>query len=240
MYVIALCDDETKELDKTEKMLEIYCNRQSGCDFQIERFQEAEELLWRITEGEYVPDLLLMDIFMQGRTGIEVARELRKMGHTCSIVFLTMSREFALEAFRVDADQYLVKPVSEQELFPVLDRWMEDMEMKKKKYLILKTDGKIRRISLQEIIYFEAQKRKQCLYLGDGTQLLLSLTMAKIYEMLSEHSEFTKVGASYIINLDHVESLNARELQMDNRKKIYLPRGAYQPLKEQYFDYYCG
>lgn len=239
MYLIALCDDEEKELDKTEGMLEAYRSRQSGCDFQIERFEDADELLWKIIEGECMPDLLLMDIFMQKKTGIEAARELRKMGNTCNIVFLTMSEEFALEAFRVEADQYLVKPVSEKELFPVLDRWLEDMEMKKKKYLILKTDGKIRRISLHEIIYFEAQKRKQCLYLADNTQLLLSMTMAKIYEMLSGHPEFVKVGASYIINLDHVNALNARELQMDNEKKIYLPRGAYQPLKEQYFDYYC-
>lgn len=64
--------------------------------------------------------------------------------------------------------------------------------------------------------------------------------MAKIYEMICDFQEFVKVGASYIINLEHVDSLNAQETKMDNGKKIYPPRGAYRLLWEQYFDYYCG
>ena len=64
--------------------------------------------------------------------------------------------------------------------------------------------------------------------------------MAKVYEMLSDYKEFVKAGISYIVNLEHIESLNAQELQMDNGRTVYLPRGSYQLLKEQYFSYYCG
>lgn len=63
--------------------------------------------------------------------------------------------------------------------------------------------------------------------------------MTEIYGMLSAREEFTRVGVSYIVNLDHINSLNGQELSLDTGKSIYLPRGAYQPLRERYFAYYC-
>lgn len=63
--------------------------------------------------------------------------------------------------------------------------------------------------------------------------------MTEIYEMLAGYREFVRVGAAYIVNLDHVESLSTQEVHMDSGKKIYLPRGSYHPLRERYFNYYC-
>lgn len=220
--------------------MKAYQEQNRGCSFSIERFNSADDLLWKVKENEYMPDLLLMDIYMPRKLGIEAAKELREMGNECRIVFLTTSKEYALEAFRVDATQYLVKPVSKEELFSVLDKLLGSLLEEQKKYLLLRIDNKNRRIAMKDIVYCEAQKKCQCIYLSDGTQLLLRLTMAKIYEMLSDYKEFVKAGISYIVNLEHIESLNAQELQMDNGRTVYLPRGSYQLLKEQYFNYYCG
>ncbi len=74
----------------------------------------------------------------------------------------------------------------------------------------------------------------------ENRYLQLRLTMGRLQEMLAGHEEFVRVGIAYIINLEHVESLNTQLLQMDNGAEIYLPRGSYQPLRELYFNYYCG
>ena len=103
MYHIALCDDEESELDKAENMLKSYQEQNRECSFSIERFISADDLLWKVKENEYMPDLLLMDIYMPRKLGIEAAKELREMGNECRIIFLTTSKEYALEAFRVDA-----------------------------------------------------------------------------------------------------------------------------------------
>lgn len=237
MYHIALCDDETAELDRTEKILNSYREQHPECDFSVERFHDAEKLLRMIQEKEYSPNLLFIDIYMPGKQGIDAARELREMGNECRIVFLTTSKEFALEAFRVDAFQYLVKPTSEKDFFRILDKFIKETS-ETEKYLLFKAEGSVRKIAAQDIIYCEAQKRHQYIYLTDGTCLLQNMTLAKIYTMLSDNQEFVRVGISYIINLKHIVSLNARELLLDDGKKIYLPRGAYQGLKEQYFDYF--
>lgn len=239
MYQIALCDDETAELDKTVQMLKCYGTIHSATEFAIECFACADELIDRIKAGKYDPDLIMMDIYMPEKLGIEAARELREMGNSSRILFLTMSREHALDAFGVEAIQYLVKPVSEQRLFPVLDKILGEMKDTRKKYLLLRIDGRIQRVPVSNIVYCEAQGKTQYLYMSDGTQYGLRRTMAEVYRMFSGYREFSRVGVAYIVNLEHVDSLNAQELQMDNGKRIYLPRGSYQPLREKYFGYYC-
>lgn len=238
MYLIALCDDEPTELKKEEQILNSYCRKHSEFEFQIEQFQNAGKLLEMVKNEEYAPDLVFLDVYMQGKLGTEMARELREMGQDCRIVFLTTSKEHALEAYRVDAVQYLVKPVSETELFSVLDKVFADMDREQKRHLLLRIDSSIRRIALHDIVYFEAQKKNQCIFLKDGQRMLVRMTMTKLHEMLSGYKEFTKVGVSYIVNLEHVEGLNAQEIWMDNGEKIYLPRGSYKELREKYFNYY--
>ena len=65
------------------------------------------------------------------------------------------------------------------------------------------------------------------------------LFRSEIFGALSSRDEFARVGVSYIVNLDHINSLSGQKISMDTGKDIYLPRGAYQPLRERYFAYYC-
>ncbi len=240
VYLIALCDDEAEELDKTEQMLGKYKERNPDTDFKIERFRSADGLLYMVREENYIPDLVLMDIYMPKKLGIEAAKELRSMGNSSRLVFLTTSREHALEAFGVDAAQYLVKPISEEALFAALDKIFGEMARERTKYLILRIDGKQQRVPLHEIMYCEAQRKMQCMYLADGTEYLLRMTMAELFGMLSMYEEFVRVGISYILNLEHIDNLNSQEICLSTGRKVYVPRGAYKSLKEQYFQYYCG
>lgn len=239
MYRIVLCDDEAVEMFKTEQMLRHYEEGHPEIIFEIRRFESADKLIDKVREKLYLPDLILMDIYMPKVPGIEAAHELRAMGNKSRIIFLTTSREHALDAFGVDASQYLVKPISEEILFPVLDKVIGDMEETRRKYLLLRIEGRTQRVAVNDIVCCEAQGKTQYLYLADGTQYGLRRTMGEIYGMLACYQEFSRVGVAYIVNLEHVDSLNAQEVQMDTGKKIYLPRGAYQPLRERYFNYYC-
>lgn len=239
---IALCDDEIAELKKTEEVLDAYKQNHKNTDFIIERFESADELLYMISERNYSPHLIFMDIYMPGETGgkaplgIEAARRLRDMGNEAKLIFLTASKKHALDAFEVDAFQYMLKPVHRDRLFSLLDQFLTEAEQIK--CMLLRVGGKIRKVPIKDVVYCEAQKKQQCIYLADGTEVLQNLTMAKLYEMCSVCRALVKVGASYIVHLEHIDSLNAREAQMDNGQIIYLPRGTYRCLRQQYFDYY--
>ncbi len=245
MYRIALCDDEPAELEKTEKLLGDYEKKHSGLNFVTRCFKQADELLHVVREEKYMPDVIFMDIYMPDKgnntcpLGIDAAKELRNMGYKGKIVFLTTSREYALEAFDVDALQYLVKPLSEDRLSLLLDSLLKDMEEERRKFILLRIEGRHVRVAVNDIVYCEAQGKRQCLYLADGTSCLLRMTMTELYEQLLYYQEFVRIGAGFIVNLGYIDSLNAKEVCMDNGMKIFLPRGTFKSLREQYFSYYC-
>ena len=98
-YLTALCDDEAEEISKTEKILSDYEKSHPEVDFMVECFESADELLYRIEDRNYAPDLIFMDIFMPGpggvsdSVGMEAARKLRDMGSRAKLFFLTTSKE---------------------------------------------------------------------------------------------------------------------------------------------------
>lgn len=245
MYLIALCDDELAEMEKTERLLSVYEKKHSGIEFMIRRFDSADGLLYSVKEENYMPDMIFMDIYMPDRDktsgpfGMEAARKLRDMDYRGVIVFLTTSREYALEAFDVDALQYIVKPVSEDKLFLLLGNLLKDAEGEQKKYILLRIEGKLVRVALNDIVYCEAQGKTQCLHLASGARHILRTTMTELYEQLSRYQEFVRIGIAFVVNLGHIDGLNAKEVCMDSGAKIYLPRGTYKDLREQYFNYYC-
>lgn len=141
MYLIALCDDESTELDKTEQILHSYEKEHPDVSVKIERFDTALALIEAIREKQYVPDLIILDIYMPHKTGIDAAYALREMGTKSRIVFLTTSKEHALDAFRVEAAQYLVKPLSENTLFPILTVfWVKQRNCGKNIYSCVSTE----------------------------------------------------------------------------------------------------
>ena len=144
MYMIALCDDEAAELNKIENLFSVYEEEHPESEFLIERFESAKELLYMIRGKNYIPDAIFMDIYMTDKEsnsstfGIEAAKELRGMNYKGKIVFLTSSKEHALDAFDVDALQYMIKPIEEEKLFSVLNCLLKDTEEEQKKYTFQK------------------------------------------------------------------------------------------------------
>lgn len=245
MYLIAYCDDEPSELGKIEKLLRIYEKKYPGSEFAVRDFESVDDLLCLVRERKYIPDLIFMDIYLPDQDneasplGMKAAKELRGMNYEGKIVFLTSSKEHALEAFDVDALQYMVKPASEEKLFALFNSLFKEIGEERKKYILLRIEGKLVRVSLNDIVYCEAQGKTQCLYLTDNAQCILRMTMTELYEQLSQYQEFVRIGVAFIVNLGYVVSLNAKEICMTNARKIYLPRGTYKVLREQYFSYYC-
>ncbi len=246
MYLVALCDDEQAELEKAKNLLGDYESRKNlDPTFETRCFKNADELLYVVRRKIYMPDVIFMDIYMPDKEknscpmGIDAAKELRSLGYKGKIIFLTTSREFALDAFDVDALQYIVKPISKDRLFLLLDNLRRDIDAERRKFILLYIEGNHVRVALNDIVYCEAQGKRQCLYLADGTSCLLRMTMTDLYEQFLPYHEFVKVGASLIVNLEYIDSLNAKEIYMHNGVKIYLPRGSFKSLREQYFGYYC-
>lgn len=237
MYQIAICDDEERELGKTEALLDAYRRVHPECHFSVRSYSSMEALVFEMANLNPF-DLLLLDIYMPGKDGIKGARELRKNGYEGPIIFLTSSKEYALDAYNLNALQYILKPVEQTRFFSVLEKVLDLVNQERRRYLTLRADREMRRIALRNIIYCEAQNQYQALHLAPSEELRVRMTLAELYDTLCEFPDFVRVGSTYIVNLGYVDSLTAKEMTLSTGEVIWLPRGSYNILKRQYFDSY--
>lgn len=237
MYRIALCDDVEAELDRVEELLVEYEREKANRKYRIERYKSAEALLAVIEKQQEMPDILLLDIFMSGKTGLEAAEEIRKRGVKAPLIFLTTSSEYALEAYEVDALQYMVKPVEKEKLFHAMDIAFQSIQKKKEDVILIKVAGGSRQITPNSIVYCETQKNYQVLHLTDR-DLKVRMTGGELYGMLERFPQFCRCGSSFILNLGHVIAVDREEISMDDGRRIYVPRNRAAEFRKIYFSYY--
>ncbi len=238
MYQIALCDDMEEELKQVEGLLELYRKQNPALEYQTEWFASAEEFSEQINTSESAPDILLMDIFMPGKTGVEVVREMRGKGYKMPVIFLTTSTEHALNAYEVDALQYLVKPLEHGKFFHAMDIAFAAVKTEKKTFLV-KISGGVRQIDPDEVLYCEAQRNYQVIYL-ENDNIRVRMKAWELHETLEKFSEYYRCGSSYIFNLKHVTAIGREEVCMDNGSSVYLSRKRIAEFKKKYFAYHFG
>lgn len=111
---IALCDDEERQIDALEGFLRAY-EAEYGLNLTLTRFSSGEALL--AAPGEF--SIVFMDIYLDGLLGTET---IRRLGGEAQVVFITTSREHAIEAFGLGAAHYLLKPVEQAAVWEAMDR----------------------------------------------------------------------------------------------------------------------
>ena len=236
MLKIAICDDEKKFCDSAERMLNLYME-DKGLQFHADVFNVPSELL-DMTEKGTIYDIYLLDIYMPGITGMSIATELRSRGVKSPIIFLTSSTDHALEAFGVDATHYLLKPYSKENFYVGMDKAMQSITSHKDDSIVLKVDNEYRSLSVSGIIYCESEDKYQRLYFENNEKLLIRISGAELFNLLSQFDSFYHCGRAHIINLGHISRVTADSVIFKNGIKLKLPHTVFAPLKKAFFDYF--
>ncbi len=231
---IAICDDMPEEVEKISALVTQY-GKEHGIRFEITAYSSALEFLRCIESGGDF-DAALLDVYMPGLSGIDAAKRLREHGRKIKIIFLTTSREHAVEAFSLSAAHYLIKPFSAEEFDEAMCRLIGSGKSR----LTVRCEDELRTVELDEVEYFEVRGHKLYIALSGGEQLCLRQTLSAIREQIGENTTFAGCGASYIINLGRVKKITSTVITMMCGAKIPVPRRAYTQLEKRYLDYYRG
>ena len=228
----------SQELERADSLLKKYTREHPQYDIKSVSFSSPLELLAYVAiNGGF--DILLLDIYMPGVLGTEAALELRNMGDNCKIIFLTTSRDHAIDAFSLDAAHYLVKPYSENEFYSALDRAMDKFTKKDGMSISVKSTVGIHRVELNKLVYSETNNHHQRLYLLDGRMISTRKSSAELFELLEADPRFYKCGSTYIINMDFIVELSAKHVVFSTGAKIPILSRKYMELKKLYMDYSC-
>lgn len=217
-----IVDDEPLALD----LLENYIKKSSFLEL-TGRYDDPVEALEAIKNEK--PDLVFFDIQMPGLNGIELARFVPP---TCMVIFVTAFQQYALDSYKVNAVDYLLKPVSYAEFLAGAEKALKRYELlnkaaqaeegsnRKKQTAFIKTEYKLQQISFSEILYIEGLKDYVKIYLENEAHPLLSRMSMKAIEELVPSEDFIRVHRSFIVRKDKIRSIERNRILFGN---TYIP-----------------
>jgi len=178
-------------------------------------------------------DLIFVDIQMPDLSGIEFTRLMEKGP---KVIFTTAYEKYALEGYKLDIVDYLLKPFSYEEFLTAVNKARKLLHLEQKapekvdvsnEFLFLKSDYKIKRINFNEILYIEGLKDYVKVFTQHSPKAILSLTSLKLLESKLPANKFMRVHRSFIVNLEKIDTIE--------RSRIVFGK-EYIPVSDQYKD----
>lgn len=236
---IAICDDAAICLSQITAVANEY-KKDRGICFDI--FSHPEDLLEAAERiGGY--DIYILDVIMPSLNGIELGMELRNAGYDGKIIYLTSSEEYSLDAFRVRAFDYMIKPIDKEAFYKTVDEAVASISEKKDKALIVKAKGRNVKLTYDSIMYIELNKRMITYYLVGG-RTVESTTVRTTFSMamadLLADKRFTACGQSMVVNLDHVTEVENTAVVFDVTYRPFLGEKLCRKLRDTWAEYLFG
>lgn len=227
-----ILEDEPEILQSLEFIVNNYCNQLNHIGSATTLKQGGEII------RKYLPDLVLLDIVFPDGNAFDFLESLEKVDF--KIIFITAFNEYAIDAFRFSAVDYLLKPISHEDLQNAVKK-AEDLDSKEKadlklqillkavkdnnEYpdkLVLHTKTEFHIVDLSDVIFLEADRNKTNFYLKNNKVISIHVQFNEYVGMLRKNG-FVKVHRCYLVNLDEVKSFFKKDggyLIMNNDAQI--------------------
>lgn len=160
------------------------------------------------------PQLVFLDIEMPNHSGLELLDFIPAQQVNFDIIFITAYNNYASQAFKLSALDYLLKPLSIDELLNALDRFRQKRlksaspattaSPEKSERIAVPSGNNIVFIELADVLYFQAEGSYTEILMLDGKRLTVSRTLKNFEEALEQNSQFFRCHKSHIVNLDHL------------------------------------
>lgn len=213
-----IVDDEPMALNLVESYVEktpfLSLKKKCGSAIEAMEFIKSEPV-----------DLLFLDIQMPDLTGIEFSKMLPK---ETRVIFTTAFDQYALEGFKVEALDYLLKPFDYAEFlaaankahiwFNLIDTKNESVVSDEKEFLFVKSEYKQLRIKLADVLYFEGWKDYIKIWVKDNPKPILTLMSLKSLEEELPESHFMRVHRSFIVSLKNVEVVERSQIIINGQR----------------------
>lgn len=224
---IAICENNHSDMESISNHIKRYC-ADNRFMVDIHMFKNAESMLEAYPSEKY--SIIVLDIIMEGLTGMDAARRIREIDSLCQIIFITSSKDYSLDAYSVDGTAYVLKPVNREKIYKAMDKCRSQL-IESSRYITVNTKdlGTIN-IRLANIYYAEVFDKIVYIYIGNSKIATSKLTLSQLEEECGGEP-FLRCHRSYIINMSKVESLSKGQFKMKNGDTVFFPKRAYSEIQ---------
>ena len=230
---IAIVDDLADERawlkERLARQLDLY-----GAEAELLEFDSGESFLAAEKKQRFTAAFL--DIYMDGMSGMEAAKELRKTDASCLLVFTTTSADHALEGFQVRALHYLVKPFSESELSALLDEMLAKLP-RPEPFLAVKVGGSDVRLFYRDMICAEHFAHMINIHTTAGKTLATRQSFKVFTEPLRKDARFFVCGRGVIVNLEHAADFQDAAFCMTDGSRVYVSQELRKSARQAFMEF---
>ena len=220
---IAVCDDLPEYRERLKELLAPYV---SANELRISEFSRGEELLASSEEGRDW-DIVFLDIEMDGMTGIETGRRLRKLQRDAIVIFVTSHVNYVSDAFRQDAFQFLLKPVRETDFRKDFERALRLWRNRRRRYLV-RWRNTANMLEYRSILYLEAYHRHVFIHTEESDYECVGKLQEEYLKL--KPFGFSQCHQGFIVNMSRVVSISKTAVKLDDGTEVPVSRRHYASL----------
>lgn len=231
---IAICDDDESIRVQLRQFIQQYAV-DNALDYTILEFSQSTLLLDTARQD---PDIRIMflDIYMSPLSGMDLAETIRAEGNGCAIIFVTISRDHYSRSYEVDAEHYLVKPVTYEQVGTALGR-CERLLISAAKCACFLSNGHELNIPLREIRFIEVFRNQTIIHAA--SDISLRSPLASVMKHLTD-PRFLRTHRSFVVNMDFISARQENDIILKTGEKVLLSRSRGNMFEKEYGQYLTG
>lgn len=232
MIRVAICDDEKIFLNDYVKIID-NIKKLYSYNIEIFEFKSGEELLKFSSINKMKFDIIFLDIIMDKMNGIETAKKIREFDTKTEIIFLTSSKDYALEGYEVKAYNYIIK--SSECVKDKIYETIRELYSKDDDFIVIHNQSGIEKIEINKIVYIESNGRK---IIFNTTEFKYETyeKLDNIYNKIKNRG-FIKTHRSYIINRAFIRKIESRDIITTTEDIIPISRSRLGEVRLRFIKY---
>lgn len=233
--VIAICDDSKQVVEAIYEYISDYLSH-TDMQYEIYRFYSGEALL----EANKSPDIVFLDVEMEGITGISVAKQLKQQNRKVLILLVTAYIEYLDNAFDLNLCRFVTKPIKKSRIIDCLETAL-DIYKKRGIKLKLRYNNESIIVDSNDIIYIAIEQRKVHIYTYD--KIIKAPESFTYYLDLLKDYNFVQSHQSFMVNLEYVKSCSLTSVKLiyqDKEYRVHMSKRKYSAFNKAFENYLGG
>ncbi len=227
--LIAICDDNSADAEKIRFSLMDITQ-----DLEMKCFSTGTELIESVKSGNNY-SVLFQDVYLEKESGIEVAKSVKELSPDTQVIFVTSSLDHAIDAFKVQATDYLVKPCSEADIVKAFARVSVKMNTKYSVPVVINTGKEIHVFHTEKVIKIESDRHYTVICCSNNRTERLLINFSYVAELFG--NKFIEIRRGLLVNPGFIEKISGVNVILADGSSYILPKAKKDDVTAKYIEY---